>query len=125
MQKGRSLKRNFESRGVNLEYGSYGICSTDNKRITSRQIESARRVLLRFIRKGGKIWIRVFPDKPITKKPPEVGMGGGKGDVDHYVFQVKPGRIIFELDGIAESDAMKALQQISYKLPFRTKIIKR
>ncbi len=125
MHKGRGLKRNFESRGVDLEYGAYGICSIDNKRITSRQIESARRVLLRFIRKGGKLWIRVFPDKPITKKPAEVPMGGGKGDVDHYVFQVRPGRIIFELDGIAESDAMKALKQISYKLPFRTKIIKR
>jgi len=125
VQKGRRLKRDFESRGVSLEYGQFGVCSLENKRINSRQIESARRVLLRFIRKGGKIWIRVFPDKPITKRPPEKRMGGGKGDVDHYAFQVKPGRIIFELDGISESDAMTALKQVGYKLPFKTKIIKR
>ena len=124
-QKGRSLKRDFESRGVELEYGNFGICSLENKRITSRQIESARRILLRFIRKGGKIWIRVFPDKPVTKRPPEKRQGGGKGDVDHYVFQAKPGRVIFELGGILEVDAMNALKQISYKLPFKTKIIKR
>lgn len=124
-QKGRRLKRDFESRGVALEYGTFGIFSLENKRITSRQIESARRILLRYIRKGGKIWIRVFPDKPVTKRPPEKRQGGGKGDVDHYVFQVKPGRVIFELGGISEADATTALKQIGYKLPFKTKIIKR
>ena len=124
-QKGRRLGREFECRGVTLEYGTFGIASLENKRITSRQIESARRILLRFIRKGGKIWIRVFPDKPVTKRPPEKRQGGGKGDVDHYVFQVKPGRVIFELGGVPEVDAMNALKQIGYKLPFKTKTIKR
>jgi len=124
-QKGRRLGRDFECRGVTLEYGTFGIASLENKRITSRQIESARRILLRFIRKGGKIWIRVFPDKPVTKRPPEKRQGGGKGDVDHYVFQVKPGRVIFELGGVPEVDALNALKQIGYKLPFRTKTIKR
>ncbi len=124
-QKGRRLGRDFECRGLNLEYGTFGIASLENKRITSRQIESARRILLRFIRKGGKIWIRVFPDKPVTKRPPEKRQGGGKGDVDHYVFQVKPGRVIFELGGVPEVDALNALKQIGYKLPFKTKTIKR
>ncbi len=123
-QKGRSRSRTFESRGVNLEYGSFGLKALESARLTSRQLEASRRVLLRYIQKGGKIWIRVFPDKPITKKPPEVTMGGGKGDVDHYAFPVKPGRIIFEIDGISGEKAVEALKQASFKLPFKTKIVK-
>ncbi len=123
-QKGRSRSRTFESRGVNLEYGSFGLKALESARLTSRQLEASRRVLLRYIQKGGKIWIRVFPDKPITKKPPEVTMGGGKGDVDHYAFPVKPGRIIFEIDGISGEKATEALKQASFKLPFKTKIVK-
>lgn len=125
MQKGKSKNRTFESRGIDLEYGSYGIKVMDNCYITSRQLESGRRVLLRFTRKTGKIWIRVFPNKPITKKPPEVGMGKGKGDVDHYAFVARPGRVIYEIDGVSEDVAMKALTQVGYKLPARTKIIKK
>ncbi len=123
MQKGRSLTRSFENRGTVLEYGTVGLKATEVSRITSRQIEAARRVLLRYIQKGGKIWIRVFPDKPVSKKPPEVRMGMGKGDVDHYVFQIKPGRIIYEISGIPTNKAVEALKQASYKLPFKTKII--
>lgn len=125
MQKGKSRNRTFESRGTELEYGTYGIKVMDNCYITSRQIESGRRVLLRYTRKTGKIWIRIFPNKPITKKPPEVGMGKGKGDVDHYVFVAKPGRVVYEIDGVTDEVAMKALKQVGYKLPARTKIIKK
>lgn len=122
-QKGRSLTRVFEGSGTLLENGTVGLKSTEVSRITSRQIESARRVLLRYITKGGKIWIRVFPDKPVTKKPPEVTMGIGKGDVDHYVFEIKPGRIVYELGGLPVEKAIEALKQASYKLPFKTKIV--
>ena len=124
-QKGRSLKREFEGSGTLLEYGVAGLKSTEVSRITSRQIESARRVLLRYITKGGKIWIRVFPDKPVTKKPPGVTMGIGKGDIDHYVFEIKPGRIVYELGGIPLEKAVEALKKASYKLPFKTKIVKK
>ena len=97
----------------------------DTKWVTARQIEAARRSIIRFLRKGGKVWLRVFPDKPVTSKGPETPMGGGKGAVSHYVFPMRPGRIIFEVEGIPEEQALDALGQAGSKLPIKTKIVKR
>jgi len=124
-QKGRKRERKKETRGIFLAFGSFGLQAMGNAWLTSNQIESARKVLIRYLRKGGKLWIRVFPDKPITKKPSEVKMGGGKGDVVGYVAVVRPGRIIFEIDGIKREEALEALKQASYKLPLKTKIIEK
>lgn len=123
--KGRSKGRNIETRGTYLAYGSYGLQATQPFWITARQIESGRRTISNFVKRGGKIWIRVFPDKPITVKPPGVTMGGGKGAVTHFVFPVRPGRIIFEMDGIPEDMAKKALIMAGHKLPFKTKFVKK
>ena len=122
-QKGRS--KGIESRGTELNFGSFGIKSMETKWISSRQIEAARRVILRYLRKGGKFWIRIFPQKPITRKGVEVPMGGGKGSVEFYAFPVKPGRVIFELDGVSEKTAREALKMASDKLPIKTKFITR
>lgn len=121
--KGRS--NGMETRGTTLAFGSYGLKSLGAKWTSARQIEAARRAILRFMKKGGKIWVRIFPDKPITKKGAETPMGGGKGAVDHYAFPVRPGRIIFEIDGIKEEDAIAALREAASKLPIKTAIIKR
>ncbi len=123
--KGRSLSRQVETRGLTLSFGEYGLKATEASRINSRQIEAARRAITNFIKREGRLWIRVFPDKPITKRPPEVTMGGGKGSVDHYVFQVKPGRIIFELQVGNPETAKEALRLASHKLPFKTRIIQK
>ena len=120
-QKGRT--RGVAQRGTTLEFGSYGIKSMQAKWITSRQIEAARRVIIRYLRKSGKLWIRIFPDKPITRKGNEVPMGGGKGAVEFYVCPIKPGRIIFELTGIPEDKAREALRKASDKLPVKTKFV--
>lgn len=125
MQKGRSLKRQVETRGMDLAFGSYGIQALEPAWLTSAQIESARRTLTNFIKREGKIWIRIFPDKPITKKPPEVTMGAGKGAVDHYVAPIKPGRILFEMDGVSAKTAEDAFRLAGHKLPVKTKIIKK
>jgi large subunit ribosomal protein L16 len=93
--------------------------------VTSRQIEASRRAIIRYLRKGGKLWIRVFPDKPVTHKGNEVPMGGGKGSVDHYVVPIKPGRILFEIEGIKEEDAREALRKAADKLPIKTKFVMR
>jgi len=122
-QKGRSLNRSVETRGTELAHGNYGLQALGSAWLTSRQIEAARRTLVNFIKREGKIWIRVFPDKPVTKRPPEVTMGGGKGSVDHYVFPVRAGRIIFEMDGTSNEIAEEALKRASHKLPFKTRII--
>ncbi|MFA4999512.1 MAG: 50S ribosomal protein L16 [Parcubacteria group bacterium] len=122
-QKGRSLKRVVETRGLELSFGSYGLQSLGSSWITSAQIEAARKALSNFIKREGKIWIRIFPDKPITQKPPEVTMGAGKGAVDHYVCPVKPGRIIFEMDGVSESIARAAFRIAGHKLPVKTKVV--
>ncbi len=122
-QKGRSRKRLVETRGTHLSFGSYGIQALEPSWLNSRQIEAGRRAITRAIKREGKVWIRVFPDKPITKRPPETTMGGGKGAVDHYVFPVRPGRIIFELDGVSEERAKEALKSAGHKMPFKTKII--
>ncbi len=122
-QKGRSLKRTVETRGLELSFGSYGLQSLGSSWITSAQIEAARKTLTNFIKREGKIWIRVFPDKPITQKPPEVTMGAGKGAVDHYVCPIKPGRILFEMDGVSESVARDAFRLAGHKLPVKTRIV--
>lgn len=122
-QKGRSLSRKVETRGTTLAFGSFGLKAESSAWVNSRQIESARRTLSNFIKRGGKIWIRIFPDKPVTKRPPEVTMGGGKGSVDHYVFPVKPGRVLFEMDGVSAEIAKEALRLAGHKLPVRTRII--
>ena len=122
-QKGRS--RGIESRATELAFGSYGLKSLATKWISSRQIEAARRAVIRYLKKGGKLWLRIFPDKPITRKGTEVPMGGGKGSVDHYVYPLKPGRIIFELEGIPEDQAKEAFKKAGDKLPIKTKFIKR
>ncbi len=121
--KGRSRKRTVETRGIELSYGSYGIKAMEAAWLNSKQIESARRTITNSLKRSGRLWIRVFPDKPVTIRPPETTMGGGKGSVDHYVFPVRPGRIIFEIDGVEKDVASEALRLASFKLPFKSKII--
>jgi len=121
MQKGRS--KGIERRGTELTFGSYGLKSLETCWISARQIEAARRAILRYLKKGGKLWIRIFPQKPITSKGTEFSMGGGKGAVSHYAFPIKPGRIIFELEGIKEEVARQALKIAADKLPIKTKFI--
>jgi len=112
-------------RGVELSFGNFGLKAEGYAWVSSSHIEASRRAILRFLKKGGKLWIRIFPDKPVTVKGVEVPMGGGKGGVDHYVFPVKPGRIIFELDGVPEETARAALRKAADKLPLKTKFVKR
>lgn len=119
--KGKSKGR--ELRGTKLTFGSYGLKSLETRWISGRQLEAARRAIIRYLRKGGKLWVRIFPAKPVTKKGTEVPMGGGKGSVDHYVFPIRPGRIIFELDGIKEEIAKEAFKMASDKLPIKTKFV--
>jgi len=123
MQKGRSRKRMKETRGVFLNFGSFGLQALSSSWVTAQQIEAARKAIAHTLKKEGKFWIRIFPDKPVTKLPPEVTLGGGKGDVDHYVVPVRPGRILFEIDGVSQEKALAALRVASYKLPVKTKII--
>lgn len=124
-QKGRSRKRLVENRGTSLAFGSYGIQALEPAWLNSRQIEAGRRAITRSIKREGRVWIRIFPDKPITKRPPETTMGGGKGSVEYYVFPVRPGRIIFELDGVTQEKAKQALRLAGHKLPFKTKVVSR
>jgi len=124
-QKGRSKGRTVETRGLYLSYGQYGLKATEGVYLTSRQIEAARKAITNFIKREGRLWIRVFPDKPITQRPPEVTMGGGKGSVDHYVAVVRPGRILFEMDGVGESIARRALTLAGHKLPCKTTFLKK
>ena len=123
--KGRRKTRKIEMRGATLSYGSYGLKAMSGAWINSRQIESARRTITHHIKREGRLWIRVFPDQPVTKRPPEVTMGGGKGAVDHYVFVVRPGRIVFEMDAATSVIAREALRLAGHKLPFKTKIVTR
>jgi len=118
-------KKQVAVRGAAVSFGSYGLKAEQPGEITSNQIEAARKALTRHIQKTGKIWIRIFPDKPITKKPPEVGMGMGKGDPFGFVAVVKPGRVLFELDGISENVAKDALRKASSKLPVKTRFVLR
>jgi large subunit ribosomal protein L16 len=111
------------TRGSNIDFGKYAIKALEPAWITSRQIEAARRAMTRYIKRGGKIWIRIFPDKPVTKKPNEVRMGSGKGSLDHFVAVVKPGRILFEMDGVPQDVAKEALRLARHKLPIKTRFI--
>ena len=120
-----SQKKQVETRGLTVAFGSYGLKALGSARIRSNQLESARKTASRALGKTGKIWIRIFPDMPYTLKPAEVGMGKGKGDPQGYCFQVKPGRIVFEVDGVEESVAKKALRKAGTKLPVKTLIVSR
>ena len=114
-----------ETRGTEVSFGSYGLKATTPHRITSNQIEAARKVLTRVTGKGGKMWIRIFPDRPITQKAAGLKMGKGKGDPDHFVFEVRPGRVMFELDGVADAIARDALRRAGSKLPVKTTVVTR
>ena len=111
------------SRGTELSNGSYGLVATEPAWITSNQIEAARIAMTRYIRRGGKVWIKIFPDKPITEKPAETRMGSGKGSPEYWVAVVKPGRIMFEMDGVSEEVAKEAMRLAGHKLPIKTKFI--
>ena len=111
------------SRGTELSNGLYGLVATEPAWITSNQIEAARIAMTRYIRRGGKVWIKIFPDKPITEKPAETRMGSGKGSPEYWVAVVKPGRILFEMDGVAEDVAKEAMRLAGHKLPIKTKFI--
>lgn len=119
----RGSIRGHASQKTELDFGTYGLRATESSWLTARQLEAARRAMTRFVQRGGKIWIRVFPDKPVTFKGLEVGMGGGKGAVDHFVAVVKAGTILFEMDGVAGNVARQALKLAAYKLPVKSKIV--
>ena len=121
--KGRN--RGLALRGSNVSFGEYGLKATGRGRMTARQIEAGRRAMTRHIKRGGKIWIRVFPDKPITKKPLEVRQGKGKGNVEYWVCQVQPGRVLYEMEGVTEEIAREAFRLAAAKLPFSTTFVTR
>ncbi|MDZ7684108.1 MAG: 50S ribosomal protein L16 [Gammaproteobacteria bacterium] len=122
-QKGRN--RGLAHRGAAVAFGEFGLKSTGRGRLTARQIEAGRRAMTRHVRRGGKIWIRVFPDKPISGKPLEVRMGKGKGNVDYWVAQIQPGKVLYEMEGVSEEVAREAFRLASAKLPFPTTMVKR
>ncbi len=122
-QKGRN--RGLATNGNKVSFGQYGLKATARGRITARQIEAARRAMTRHIKRGGKIWIRIFPDKPITKKPLEVRMGKGKGSVEYWVSQVQPGKMLYEMEGVSEEVAREAFRLAAAKLPVKTAFVTR
>ena len=122
-QKGRN--RGLAQRGSRVSFGEYGLKATGRGRLTARQIEAGRRAMTRHIKRGGKIWIRVFPDKPITKKPLEVRQGKGKGAVEYWVAQVQPGRMLYEMEGVTEDVARRAFELAASKMPFGTTFVRR
>ena len=119
----RRVMKGKATRGITLSFGDYGLQTQQQGWISSRQIEAARRAIAHHTKRGGRTWITIFPDKPITKKPPEVRMGGGKGDIEEYVAVVKPGRILFEMSGVAKEIAFEALRLAAHKMPVKTKIV--
>jgi large subunit ribosomal protein L16 len=121
--KPRRLNKGVATRNNTVAFGTHGIKATTHSWVSSRQIEASRRVLTRYVKRGGKVWIRIFPDRPVTKKAAEVPMGGGKGAPDHYVATVKPGTVLFEIGGIEPEMAAEALMLASHKLPIKTKIV--
>ena len=121
----RGRMKGRASRGAEVQFGEWGLQALEPVWLTSRQIEAARRTMVRYIKRRGKIWIRVFPDKPVTKKAAETRMGKGKGAVDHWVAVIKPGRVLFEMGGISEEEAQEALRLAAFELPMKTRIIKR
>lgn len=121
--KGRN--RGLAQRGSTVAFGEYGLKATDRCRLTARQIEAARRAMTRYVKRGGKIWIRIFPDKPITAKPLEVRQGSGKGNVEFYVALVQPGRVLYEMEGVTEEIAREAFRLAASKLPVATTFVRR
>ena len=122
-QKGRNT--GVATRGNKVSFGEYGLKATTRGRLTARQLEAARRAMSRHIKRGGRIWIRVFPDKPISSKPAEVRMGNGKGNPEYFVCEIQPGKVIYEMDGVAEAVAKEAFALASAKLPFRAIVVQR
>jgi large subunit ribosomal protein L16 len=123
MQRGRM--KGMAQRGISVAFGLFGLQALEPHMLTSRQIEAARRAIVRHIRRGGKLWIRVFPDKPMTAQAAETRMGSGKGSVDHWVAVVRPGRVLFEMAGVREDQAREALRLASHKLPIKTQFVMR
>ncbi len=123
VQKGRNT--GIATRGTKVSFGEFGLKSVARGRLTSRQIEAARRAMTRHIKRGGRVWIRVFPDKPISKKPAEVRMGGGKGSPEYFVAEIQPGKMLFEMDGVSEELAREAFRLGAAKLPLKTTFIVR
>ncbi len=121
----RGRMKGQAQRGAEVHFGEYGLQALEPCWMTSRQLEAARRAIVRYVKRGGKIWIRVFPDKPVSKKPAETRMGGGKGAPDHWVAVVKPGRVLFEIAGVREDVAREALRLAAHKLPIKTQFIRR
>ena len=121
----RGRLRGKAQRGSQLAFGTYGLQAVESHYVTSRQIEAARRAIVLYVRRGGKVWIRIFPDKPVTMRAAETRMGSGKGSVDHYVAPVRPGRIVFEMAGVDEEVAREALRLAAHKLPMKTQFIMR
>ncbi|MCA9362990.1 50S ribosomal protein L16 [Candidatus Kaiserbacteria bacterium] len=124
-RQGEAKRNRPDTRGTTVSYGEYGLKATSPARVKSNQIEAARRVISRTMGKTGKSWIRIFPDRPVTKKPAEVGMGKGKGDPQYFVFEVRPGRILFEISGVSEEVAREALRKATAKLPLQAKFVRR
>lgn len=123
MHKGRARNTRVATTKTEISFGTYGLKALGAAWVTSRQIEAARRAMTRFIKRGGKIWIRIFPDKPITNHGNESTMGGGKGAVDHYVAVIRPGTVLFEMDGVTEEAAREAMELAGYKLPMKSKFL--
>jgi large subunit ribosomal protein L16 len=121
----RGRMKGKASRGAEVQFGDFGLQATEPVWLTSRQIEAARRTMVRYIKRRGKVWIRVFPDKPVTQKAAETRMGKGKGSVEKWVAVIKPGRVLFEMSGITEDEAREALRLAGYKLPCKTRFVKR
>jgi large subunit ribosomal protein L16 len=121
----RGRMRGIDHRGSQVSFGTYALQATEPQWVTSRQIEAARRAVVRYVRRGGKLWIRIFPDKPVTQRAAETRMGSGKGAVDHWVAVVKPGRILFEITGVSEELAREAFRLAAHKLPMGTQFISR
>jgi len=121
----KGKNRGLAQVGNKVSFGEFGLKSVETGRITARQIEAARRAMTHFIKRGGKVWIRIFPDKPITKKPIEVRMGSGKGNVEYWVAQIQPGRMLYEMDGVTETEAREAFRLASAKLPVKTIFVQR
>ena len=121
----KGKNRGLADRGSSVSFGEYGLKAMGRGRITARQIEAARRAMTRHVKRGGKIWIRIFPDKPITKKPLEVRQGKGKGSVEYYVAQIQPGRMLYEMEGVSEEIAREAFRLAAAKLPIATKFVSR
>ncbi len=123
MMKGRN--RGLATRGNKVSFGEFGLKATVRGRLTARQIEAARRALTHFIKRGGRVWIRIFPDKPVTKKPLEVRMGSGKGNVEFWVAEIRPGAVLYEMEGISEAQAREAFKLAAAKLPLKTTFVTR